>query len=329
MDAGYRVAARSKLTFGYEYQQRDRNFLEVASTDEHTGRVKLWSALGDHVSGWIEYEHAVRNGSDYVSNRPFLNGHNPDYIATLSPQAQFINDPLLRKYNYADRDRDGVSATINVIPMNALSVTVNGNYGHDDYDESRLGLQNREDASVTLDIAYSPHKALTTYAFVTHERLIYEQDGYQRAATALFPEIARDPPLCATCGFWDVETDDKINTVGAGSKWTIIKDKLSAKVDYTFSSSVTDTTPNAAPTISFLELPELTSSLHRFGLTGEYVATKNLSVRLRYLFEHLDLDDFAVNGMQPDTLDNIISLGGGGLDYDVHVLGLSFVYLFD
>ncbi|MGR8947205.1 MAG: MtrB/PioB family decaheme-associated outer membrane protein [Gammaproteobacteria bacterium] len=328
IDAGYRLPARSKLTLGYQYERRDRDFTEVESTDEHTGRVKLWSALGNYASGWIKYEHAERRGSTYVTNRPFLSGHNPAYIATLAPQAQFVNDPLLRKYNYADRDRDDVSATVNLIPVDTLSLSFSGKYGQDDYVESRLGLREREDASVTLDAAYSPNKSLTSYAFVTHERLSYEQNGYQRAAVSLFPGIPRDPAPCASCGFWSAETVDKINTVGAGSKWTVIKDKLNLKFDYTYSSSVTDIEPNASPNIDFLGLPALTSTLHRFAITSEYEATKQLGVRLSYLFEHLNIDDFAVNGVLPDTLANIISLGGGGLDYDVHVVGVSFVYRF-
>ena len=325
MDAGYRLLPATKLTFGYKYEQRDRDFTEVASTDEHTGRVKLWSSLGTNASGWVEYVHAERDGSTYLSNRPFLSAHNPAYIATLAPEAQFINDPLLRKYNYADRDRDGISATINVIPIDTLTFSVNGKYGHDDYEESRLGLQNRKDGSVTVDAAFSPNKLLTTYAFFTHERLIYEQDGYQRAALPLFPSFVRQPAPCATCGFWSVKTDDEINTVGAGSTWTIIEDKLKLKFDYTYSRSVTDTIPNAEANVDFAGLPAVTSSLHNFNLRGEYQVTKDLAIRLRYLYEHLDINDFA-NGIQPDTLRNIISLGGGSLDYDVHVFGLSFVY---
>jgi MtrB/PioB family decaheme-associated outer membrane protein len=326
LEAGYRVLPRSKLTFGYEFEHRDRDFSEVANTDEHTARVKLWSAFGARVSGWVEYERAERAGSSYISNRPFLDGHNAAYVATLAPQAQFINDPLLRKYNYADRDRDGLSATVNLVPTETLVVSVNGKYGYDDYERSRLGLQNREDASVTLDTAFTPNKSLTMYAFVTHERLIYEQDGYQRAAVTLFPGFVRQPPPCATCGFWSVETDDEINTVGTGAKWTGIDEKLSLKFDYTYSGSVTDTTPSAEPTVDFLGLPAVTSTLHHIDLTGEYAVSRNVAVRLRYVFEHLNVDDFAANGLQPDTLSNIISLGGRSFDYDVHVIGLSFLF---
>lgn len=328
IDANYRIRPTTKLTFGYDFAHRDRDFTEVRTTDEHTGRVKLWSSLASWINGWMEYSHAERDGSQYVSNHPFLSGHNPSYIATLSPQQRFINDPLLRKFNYADRDRDTFSATVNVAPTDKVTFSINGKYGQDDYKQARLGLQERDDASVTLDVAYTPHKRLTTYAFVTHERLIYEQDGYQRAAVGLFPGFNRTPSPCASCGFWNVETDDEINTFGIGSKWSAIDDKLKMKFDYTFSRSVTDTTPSAEPNVTFLPLPEIRSRLHNLSLSGEYQFADNLALKLRYMYERLEINNFAEDGVGPDTLANIISLGDGSIDYAAHVIGVSLAFTF-
>ena len=326
LEAGYRLMQASKLSMGYKYEQRDRDFSEVASTDEHAGWINLSSSLSAMVTGWIKFIHSERSGSTYVSNQPFLDGHNPDYISTLAADERFINDPLLRKFSYADRNRDEVIAAINIMPIVPLSFSVTGRYGNDDYNNSSIGQRERQDTSITLDAAYSPNKLLTAHAFVTREDLEYTQQGYQRANVTLYPGVDRDPAPCASCGFWQAKTDDGATTVGAGLDRRLIENKLNLKINYIYSRSVTDIILDADSTVAFAPLPKIKSKLHNFTISAEYQLRENIAIRLRYLYEHFDLDDFASDGIEVDTLSNVLSLGTGSLDYDAHVFGLSLVY---
>jgi MtrB/PioB family decaheme-associated outer membrane protein len=318
----------SKLSVGYEYEQRDRDFSEVESTDEHTFNIKLWTSINPMLNGWIKYAHSERDGSGYVSNQPFLDAHNPDYIATLAANDLYINDPLLRKYTYADRDRDQITGTINIIPSNPLMLSITAKYASNDYEDSILGLQQSDDYSLTLDGSYIVSKDLSAYAFVTHEAMEYQQAGYQRFATELFPGIVRDPPPCFTCGFWNVGTDDETNTFGAGFDWTITENKLDVKLDYTYSDSVTEFAFTGDSNIGFAALPDVESSLHSINLTGNYQLNDKTTLRLHYLYERLNIDDFALDNVNVDTLSNVINPGNANPNYNAHVIGLSFVYDF-
>ncbi len=326
LEAGYRLPSSNKLTVGYEFEQRERDYSEVATTDEHSGWIKWWANPAPMLNGWVKYMHAKRTGISYVSNQPYLDGHNPVYIDTLPADSRFINDPLLRKYNIADRVRDEILTTLTFMPIDPVSFSFTGRYGHDDYNDSRLGLRERKDTSLTLDAAYSPDTTLTLYSFLTRENLRYIQQGFQRNGVALFPDIVRDPVLCATCGFWEVITDDEITTIGAGLEKATADNKFRIKLDYTYSESITDIIPDAGSGINDTALPRVTSVLNSFNLTGNYQLYENLGLRLRYTYELYDLDDFASDGVSVDTMANVMSLGTGALDYNAHLIGVSLVY---
>ena len=83
LDGGYRITSMTKLTLGYEYESKERDFSEVENTDVHKVKVKLSAGPYEIASGWIKYEYSSRDGSNYVSNQLFLDSHNPAYIATL------------------------------------------------------------------------------------------------------------------------------------------------------------------------------------------------------------------------------------------------------
>jgi hypothetical protein len=47
---------------------------------------------------------------------------------------------------------------------------------------------------------------------------------------------------------------------------------------------------------------------------------------LRY--EHFDAHDWALDGVEPDTLPSILTSGADAFDYDANLIGLSFRYRF-
>ncbi|MBI1732504.1 MAG: MtrB/PioB family decaheme-associated outer membrane protein [Gammaproteobacteria bacterium] len=329
LDAGYRMTPASKLSVGYEYEHKDRNLSEVANTDEHTGKVKLWASPGALLSGWVEYARSTRDGSTYVSNQAFLVSVTPEFLATLDPATEgYENDPLLRKFHLADRDRDRVDATVNFTPNDSLTFSVSGRYAKDDYDDSELGLQEGKSSSVTFDANYTPTKDISAYAFFTRDDFKYEQRGFQRSLTELFPGAVRDTGPFGTNGFWTMDIDDDIYTVGTGLEWSAIENKLNFKLDYTYSRAVTNTIPDGDPNLLFRELPELTMTLHSVGLTGEYQIRENLGLRLHYLYEYYKSKDFALDNVVPNTLANVILLGNDSQDYSAHVVGITLVYGF-
>ena len=79
---------------------------------------------------------------------------------------------------------------------------------------------------------------------------------------------------------------------------------------------------------SFEPLPKLKTKLHMADLKADYQYTANLWLRVRYLYQSLDVTDFSTDGIDPDTMQRVIGLGNRSPNYDVHVIGISTIYRF-
>lgn len=319
VDVGYRISSDFKLSLGYNYEQLQRTFFEVAKTREHKFEAKLRGTLSSRFSGWIGFDYATRDGTEYIDNLAFLASHTPEH---LGPDAEdeFENHPLVRKFFIADRDRLKIDGSANWLPNDKLVFSVMGRFLNDDYDATVLGLNESTTTSVTLDASFNPHQAITYHAFYTYENIEYEQTGFShRPGTDLTDFAARN---------WTAATNDKVNTIGFGFDWAAKKDKLDITFDYNYSRAVTDFELTAGTELSFVPIPDLKTRLHMADARADYRYTENLSIRLRYLYQSLDVTDFALDGIDPDTMQRIIGLGNQSPDYNVHVIGISTIYRF-
>lgn len=327
LDGNYRITPMTKLSLGYEYESKDRNFSEVADTDEHTGKIKLSSNPVDYASGWVKYSHSVRDGSTYVSNQPFLDGHNPDYLATLTGADLFENDPLMRKFHFADRDRDMLSGSVSAYPIESYTFTLSGHYKRDDYEDTLIGLQESKNTMVTLDLSYQPNDIINTYAYISRENYQYDQRGYRRTGNPGVGPGFNRATASASWGFWTTDTEDKIHTFGTGIDWSVIEDKFNLKLDFTYSQAKTQYTQAAFGTLTPpIQLPDVDTDWLNLSLTGDYKIKENMTARFRYMYEHMSTDDFTLDDVNPLTVTNMLLLGNQSPQYNAHLFGISLIY---
>jgi len=52
-------------------------------------------------------------------------------------------------------------------------------------------------------------------------------------------------------------------------------------------------------------------------------------MRMSYLFEHLDSEDFALDQVAANSVPQLITLGNQSPDCDAHVFGISLAYQWD
>ncbi len=338
LDGNYRFTPRTRMSLGFEYESKDRNFSEVEDTDEYTGKIKLSSNPVDYASGWIKYSYSTRDSSTYISNQPFLTGHSPEYIddvitndcppdpPSVCPDL-FENDPLLRKYHFADRDRNMFSGAVTAYPIETLTFSLSGSYKNDDYDESQLGLQESQNSMLTLDLNYQPNDIINTYAWISKENYQYDQRGYRRTGNPPVGPTFDRTTAPGGWDFWTTDTEDDIHTVGAGIDWNVIEDKFNLKLDFTYSQASTHYDQWSGPNLTDpVQLPDVNTNLLNLDLTGDYKIKENMTARFRYMYENMDTDDFTLDGVDVDTLSNIILLGNSSPQYDAHVFGLSMIY---
>ena len=321
-EAGYEIFERTELSFAYKRQEIERTYTEV----DHIGENTYEGALHSRPLSWLQMRVeggiADRNGSEYMYQSPLFQGFTPGYIGSIKPPAPlYENNPLLRKNVYADRERSRVLGRVDLMPLDSFSIGLDASWVTDDYDHSTLGLTRRETLSSTVDLSWSPIEILTTYAWFTYDNLQSDLDGrtFGNVAEAFNPE--RD---------WYERDEDHVYTAGVGAELHLLDDQLRLRADYVYSMADTAVRVRTGPALAQTSqnFPDLESRLHDFNVSAEYQLRENIAVRLSYLLEDLKTGDWAIDGVAPNTIANVLGLGEDSPHYRNHLVGFAVRYEF-
>jgi hypothetical protein len=74
--------------------------------------------------------------------------------------------------------------------------------------------------------------------------------------------------------------------------------------------------------------PPLSTRSHGPSLEVEYRATPALEIIGTLRYEHFDAHDWALDGVEPDTVPAVLSSGANAYDYDANLIGIFFRYRF-
>ena len=148
------------------------------------------------------------------------------------------------------------------------------------------------------------------HLFANHQEIKSEQSGSQTFST---PD-------------WSGGNKDTIHFVGVGVKHVAIKDKLEVGADYTFTRSKGAISVNTAANEP--AFPDISTSRNSLKLYANYRLKDNVSLRAGYWYERYDSDDWALDGVTPDTIPNVLTFGQLAPQYRVHVIAMSVRYSF-
>jgi hypothetical protein len=106
----------------------------------------------------------------------------------------------------------------------------------------------------------------------------------------------------------------------------VIKDKLDIGADYSASRSKGDiSVATGALNPSF---PSLTTTLDSLKLYATYRLKDNISLQASYWFERYDTKNWMLDGVAPNTIPNVLTLGEQAPRYSVNVIRLALRYKF-
>ena len=315
LDAGYAIFKQTKLGVGYDNSEVRRTFSEVDKTKEETYRAELRYSPVDMFAGGMRLARSDRNGSEYHGTTSVLNSNSPEFIATLAPGDLFRSNPLLRKFYLADRTRNKLGVFGSLTPIDPLTLTLNADYTADDYKKSVFGLISGTVASYALDASLTPGENVTTYAFYNYQEFKSNLNGQDDAATG-------------TGVNWSARQRDRIDTIGLGVRVNSIGGKLDVGGEYLYSRSAgnIDVTSGDPVLLPVSPLPELVTRVNGIRLYGKYKVDQSMSVRFNYLYKNLKSTDWALDGVAPATVAEVLTTGERAPRYSVHVLGVSLVY---
>ena len=299
LDASYRISAIQSLRGGYTYNDMKRKAVDIEreETEENTLYAKWKIKPHSNVDVELYGEAGKRDGSEYT--------------------AQGIQNPRLRKYYMADRDRTQLGASIDYMATEALFLSVRADYNQDDYTDTIVGLTEATNPVYTLDFSYTPRHNVVTYGYYTHENIESSQAGAS-VTTATAP-----------ASNWEADFDDAFDTVGLGAKITDLgKWEIGADLVFSQSTGKIDMKDLVNPGTEN-QFPDNETEMTSFKLWTNYNYNENLVYKLGYWFEDYSEKNWAYDGLQPydpTVVENALLLGNTPLDYQVHVVTVSASY---
>jgi len=294
--ADFRASDKVRLSAGGRAEQVERTFQEVDKTETTAGWGEIRSTPTDRVDMTLRLTREQRRLDD-------------DYTAL--PDVVPEENPLLRKYHLASRDRDQARADLSYMVSDRVSLGLSGDYAKDDYDRSRVGLIDARDVAYTLDISAAPRDNLTVSAFYGRERI---ESTLASSAAFGFPD-------------WTADQRDTIDSFGLTLEARdVVRDGFDAGIDYGYSSGKGRITMRTGAPVA--PLPDLESRLNTVKLYGRYRINDRLSVRVDYLYERYRSKDFTLDNVAPDTIPSVLTLGEESPNYSAHFIGTSLNYRF-
>jgi len=152
------------------------------------------------------------------------------------------------------------------------------------------------------------------------------------------------------CLNWSTDMRDKADTVGIGFTYkNLMAGRLDVLGDLLYTEARTDigvsggsyvNNPFAlaspapplgagVPAVFFIpaaSTPTAKNTLFEARLSGRYAIDRASAVRLTYWYQHLKSNDYIYDGLQFGSLTNVMPTNQQPFNYNVHVVGLSYVY---
>jgi len=292
--ADYRLFDTVRASAGYDYTALDRNLQEVAEQTEDTG----WGRLDWRPNSYLEL--TARGGVSRRDN----NGYDESLAAGLD------QNPLMRKYNLAYRYQQfGELSASASLPKLPIAISARAFYADDSYSSSQLGLTDSNELRVAADLSWS----------VSEKASIYLTGGFEDISTQQAGSAGFSTPD------WYGDYSDKFDNFGGGFRVAGMGGKVDLQLDYTHAIGTTeiDVTGGGGPS----QFPDLKTTLDSLQARILYHWSEKLEVGLQLRYENFSTDDWALQGVAPDTLPTILTLGAQPYDDDVWLAGISFRYL--
>ena len=289
-----RGPAGAKVSVGADQDQVQRTLQEVNRTTETTvyGRLAVQPLAGATL--WLKLAHAERTGSGY----------------NVAPNVFPAENPLLRRFEMANRTRDSASGRADFAIGDNISLGVDFNLAADTYRDTTLGLTDGRTVGVGADVAWSVSEDTRLTLFTHSDGMRSHQVGSQQGG---IPD-------------WNADSKDGADVLGAGLRSAVIKDKLDLGADLAFTRSRSNQYVNngvAAP-----GFPTITTAMDSVKLFASYKVDEKLSLTGTLGYQHYRSQDWHLDGVAAGTVPNMLTLGVQPPRYNVSVVGVSARYRF-
>lgn len=283
-----------RLAGGVEQDNRERSYAEVVETRETSAWARASLQPIDTLSVSLKLSGADRTHSTYGTATWFGAPENP----------------LLRKYNLADRRRQAASLRADFAASDSVSIGLTADVADDDYRRSIVGLRSARTDSIGADLAVTLSERTRVSAFAQAERVRSEQAGSQ---------VVGAPD-------WTARTRDRFETVGLSLTHAVIPDKLDVGAD--LSRSRSSSAISVQTGVGEPDFPSATTALDRLKIHASYKLNDRTTLIGSLWVEEADAKDWRLDGVLPATVANLLSFGQQATNYRVGVFSVSVRHRF-
>ena len=314
LDASFTSLSFAAFGLGYTRDHAARTYRIFDTTTDDVFRVTADSTGNNYVALRLKYEFSRREGSGFQEQLLEEVGEQPD----------------MRHYDIADRDRSRVTGILTVTPVAWLNLTGSVATGHDDYKNSGFGLRDNENRSYTVGVDMLPRDTVSLGASYGHDR--YTANQYSRTAapppSPQFTDPTRD---------WWTDSNDTVHTVSANVDLLKLFPRTDVRLSYDLSDGtatyVYSLAPNSTafvPPATLQQLAPLKNRLSDARADLQYFIRANVALGVAYWYEQYRVEDFALNSTTINTLNiGTSTLYSGYLyePYTAHTAWLRITYL--
>jgi hypothetical protein len=311
-----RITDALSFTAGYDHRWREHTHREVEHDQEDEVRARLGTDPSATVYASASYSFAARRIDEF---------NLADYRRDDAPDTIFIENPALRRYDVADRDRHVGGVEVGWAPTSRLDVSFNGEYQRNKYLESKLGLGDEERWMVLGQASVTPASSWEVTGGYGFGRTDTDQASQERTAAGDIPIRSGNLPAGND---WTARIRDRNDFGFVQTTWSMIPRTLSWTAGYWVSrdqaSYFLDNETGAA-----VDLPATYYLRQEGRLEGRYRLSDGTQIIGRYGYDTWKVIDFAakdipllgVAGSPPGAI--AIYLGAGFQNYTTHSLSLA------
>ena len=289
----HRLNAEQKISVAYRSEDKTRNFQSIYKTKEDGFSAKYNGIFFEDIQIAIKGELLSRDSSA------------PQLIDFLG----VTENPLMQRFNVADREQGKIDFQVFYNFSETFSATVSGKYAEQDYDKSDIGLIFNQQENINLDLYWNMNET-------TNFSVYYQQE-----------EI--DTELAGSDGFsspdWQADNLDEVSSYGFNFSFqNLLDNNLNLTFDY--SRSDADSTTGIIRSNVTDTLPSVSSQWSNAELKIDYQYSDNVDFALSFQYQEFENSDFAIDGVPPGSLTNLLTYGAFSHNYEVNYVVLSVGY---
>ena len=330
VEATYRMPMRSRLKVEYAYENVERENTSVEETEEDRFTVGYRIQPVNNLTARLEFLYGDRQADTYNWDQRYYALLDTQLINATPDNQRYINHPELSQNYMSNREQEQGKLDISWLPADNWNLNFNLLVRNDDYDKTYTGLRSSYWERYHLSASYNPSAKLSATLYGGYDQLESEQmgrsfrGGNEKNAFEIYSPLpqASDPDRD-----WRMDSTDSSTTVGANLNWQVAQD-LEIEADYSFvdTQSDQDYRSYGAADVNPQDLPTVETTLHYFQASGIWHMREDLSLKLDYQYYRYSSDDWALQDVQADTIDKVLTFGARNPNEQIHYVGVSAIY---